>query len=60
MTWNDAAVLPSLRVAWDYMRLTHPPERADAGEGPEAAGAPAGTGAGQSESLEQLARKVEP
>jgi uncharacterized SAM-binding protein YcdF (DUF218 family) len=28
--WNDAAVLPSLRIAWDYMRLTHRPERADA------------------------------
>ena len=30
MSWNDAGVLPSLRVAWDYMRLTHRPERADA------------------------------
>jgi len=30
MAWNDAAVLPSLRVAWEYMRLVHRPERADA------------------------------
>lgn len=30
MTWNDAAVLSSLRVAWEYMRLVHRPERADA------------------------------
>jgi uncharacterized SAM-binding protein YcdF (DUF218 family) len=30
MTWNDAAVLPSLRIAWEYMRLVHRPERADA------------------------------
>jgi uncharacterized SAM-binding protein YcdF (DUF218 family) len=28
--WNDAAVLPSLRVAWECMRLVHRPERADA------------------------------
>lgn len=30
MTWNDRAVLPALEVAWDYMRLVHPPARADA------------------------------
>ncbi|MBS0547909.1 MAG: YdcF family protein [Proteobacteria bacterium] len=30
MAWNDAAVLPALEVAWDYMRLVHPPEHADA------------------------------
>lgn len=30
MAWDDAGVLPSLSVAWDYMRLTHRPERADA------------------------------
>ncbi len=30
MAWNDKAVLPALEVAWDYMRLVHPPGRADA------------------------------
>ena len=30
MAWNDNSVLPSLEVAWDYMRLVHRPGRADA------------------------------
>lgn len=30
MAWNDKAVLPFLEVAWDFMRLVHRPERADA------------------------------
>ena len=30
MAWNDPAVVAPLRIAWDYMRLVHPPEPADA------------------------------
>ncbi len=30
MAWNDAGIAASLRVAWDYMRLVHPPQPADA------------------------------
>lgn len=30
MAWNDAAIASSLAAAWDYMRLVHPPEPADA------------------------------
>jgi len=30
MAWNDAGIAPSLRVAWDYMRLVHRSEPADA------------------------------
>ncbi len=30
MAWNDAGIAPSLRIAWDYMRLVHRPGPADA------------------------------
>ena len=30
MAWSDAGIAGPLRVAWDYMRLVHPPEPADA------------------------------
>ena len=30
MAWNDAGIAPSLRIAWDFMRLVHPPQPADA------------------------------
>ncbi len=30
MAWNDAGVAPSLRIAWDFMRLVHPLQPADA------------------------------
>jgi len=30
VAWNDPAVVAPLRTVWDYMRLVHPPEPADA------------------------------
>jgi uncharacterized SAM-binding protein YcdF (DUF218 family) len=30
VAWNDPEVAASLRTAWDYMRLVHPPQPADA------------------------------
>jgi uncharacterized SAM-binding protein YcdF (DUF218 family) len=30
MAWHDPAIADALRTAWDYMRLVHPAESADA------------------------------
>jgi len=30
MAWSDPSVIAPLAVAWDYLRLVHPPAPADA------------------------------